>query len=159
MPQTSTRLARLEDLPVLAVFEREVARANFPQAPLEDLTYHTEKLKRAFAREPEGMVVLVDAEGGDIVAWLWLSTRKTLATGERYGVIKSLYVRPSQRRLGLGTLLAQYAVRHFAQREIERIVATVHSSNLAGARTLAKAGFESCHVTYERSGVAGEEAL
>ena len=61
--------------------------------------------------------------------------------------------------VGLGTLLAHYAVRHFAQREIDRIVATVHSGNLAGARTLAKGGFESCQVTYEGSGVAGEEPL
>jgi ribosomal protein S18 acetylase RimI-like enzyme len=149
MAQTSTRLARLDDIPVLAVFEREIARLAFPEDPIEDLEYHTGRLQRAMAREPEGMVVLVEPSSGERVAWLWLVTRTTLATGERYGVLRSLYVRPWARRAGLGTMLAGYAQRHFAERGIKRVVVTLHAGNLAGVRALTRAGFESIHVTLE----------
>ena len=150
MPQTSTRLARLEDIPVLAMFEREIARLSFPDHPIEDLEYHAQRLRKAMAREPEGMTVLVDAESGEVLAWLWLATKTTLATGEHYGVVRSIYVRPVARRAGLGMMLAEYAMRHFQERGIPRVVATVHDANLVGARTLAKAGFERAHITFER---------
>jgi len=150
MAQTSTRRARLEDLPVLAVIERELARSAFPQDPIEDLDYHTDRLRKALAKEPEGMVVLEGPEGEGLVAWLWVVTKKTLATGEVYGILRSLYVRPSARNAGLGAMLAQYALRFFQERGIARVVAKVHSRNLAGLRTLEKAGFEGLHVTLER---------
>lgn len=149
MPQTSTRLARAEDLPILALFERELARVAFPDDPIEDLDYHTEKLRKALIREPEGMVVLVDANSDETVAWLWMVTRTVLATGEQYGVIRSIYVRPSAREAGLGTMLAQYARRYFDAKGIRRIVAKTHAENLAGIRTLNKAGLEPIHLTLE----------
>jgi ribosomal protein S18 acetylase RimI-like enzyme len=152
MAQTSTRLARLDDIPVLAVFERELARLAFPEDPIEDLEYHTRRLQRAMAKEPEGMVVLVEPSHGEMMAWLWLVSRTTLATGERYGVLRSLYVRPWVRRAGLGAMLARYAQRHFAERGINRVVVTLHSANLAGVRALGRAGFESTHVTLEWRG-------
>jgi L-amino acid N-acyltransferase YncA len=149
MQQTSTRHARPEDLPVLALFERELARSNFPDDPIEDLDYHTERLRKALVREPEGMVVLVAPDTQDIIAWLWLVTRRTLATGEAYGVLRSLYVRPPARGAGLGAQLAHYAARYFQERSVHRVVATVHSQNLAGLRTFAKAGFRPVHTTLE----------
>ena len=149
MPHTSTRLARLEDIPVLALFERELARAAFPQDPIEDLEYHAQKLRKSLVREPEGMVVLVNPDSEEIVAWLWMATRAVLATDERYGVVRSIYVRPSARGAGLGGMLAQYALRCFEERGISRVVAKVHSENLPGVRTLASAGFEPIHTTLE----------
>ena len=149
MPQTSTRNARLGDLPVLALFERELARGAFPKDPIEDLEYHTEKLRKALVREPEGMVVLVDADTEEVAAWAWLVTRTTLATGERYGVVRSIYVRPSTRGAGLGALLAEYAVRYFKDRGITRITAKLHSTNAPGVHTLSKAGFQAIHTTLE----------
>lgn len=156
MAQTSTRLARLDDLPVLAVFERELARLSHPDDPIEDLEYHQGRLQKALAREPEGMVVLVEPASGELVAWLWMVTRTTLATGERYGVVRSLYVRPWVRRQGLGTMLVDYARRHFAALGLQRVVATLHASNVAGMRTLARAGFESTQVTLEWRGGGGD---
>lgn len=149
MPQTSTRLARAEDLPILALFEREMARLAFPDDPIEDLDYHADKLRKALVREPEGMVVLVDAQSEETVAWLWMVTRRVLATGEEYGVIRSIYVRPPARGEGLGTMLAQYARHYFDARGIRRIVAKIHADNLAGSRTLNKAGLEPIHLTLE----------
>jgi len=150
MRQTSTRLARPEDIPVLVLFERELAREAFPHDPIEQLDYHEDKLRKAMVREPEGMVVIVDTQTEEILAWLWLTTKTTLATGEQYGVMRSVYVRPSARGRGLGALLGDYALRHFDATDISRIVAKVHSSSEAARQLLEKIGFESVHITYER---------
>jgi len=149
MRQTSTRLARPEDIPVLAVFERELARVAFPDDPIEDLAYHEGKLRRAMLREPDGMVVIVDTETDQLLAWLWAGTKTTLATGERYGVLRSIYVRDPVRGQGLGRLLGEYAVRYFAGSDIHRVVAKVHSGGEAAQRLLEHIGFESVHITYE----------
>ena len=141
MPQTSTRLAQPEDIPVLALFERELARCNFPENPIEDLDYHASRLRKGLVREPEGMVVLVAPETQEILAWLWVITKRTLATAEQYGVIRSLYVRASARNGGLGTMLAEYARSFLHERGIIRAVATVHTGNILAVRTLEKAGF------------------
>ncbi len=149
--ECSTRLATCDDLPALAVIERELARSAFPDDPIEDLAYHRRKLRRALNREPEGMVVLALADDpGAIVGWLWLSTRTTLATGERYGVVRSLFIRPEHRREGLGRCLAEYAVRYFEERGIPRIVAKMSHTNLPAANLLCSVGFAPVHLTLER---------
>ena len=153
--ECATRLATADDLPVLAIFERELARSAFPEDPILDLGYHREKLERALGAEPEGMVVMV-ASGpaavreGEIAAWLWLSTKRTLATGERYGVLRSLYVRARYRTRGLAHDLVRYALRYFDQRGIERIVAKVHHDNAAAINVLRRGGFHALHLTLER---------
>ncbi len=149
-----SRLACEQDIPVLAIFERELARLSFPEDPILDLDYHAEKLRRALAREPEGMIVqTVTAEDApvadEIAAWLWLSTKRTLATGEPYGVLRSLYVRPRYRRHGLALSLADYALRYFARRGVKKIMAKVHAGNAPAIRVLRRAGFRPLHTTLE----------
>jgi len=149
-----SRLATVEDIPVLAIFERELARLSFPEDPILDLDYHAEKLARSIEREPGGMVVQTvraeDAPAGDeIASWLWLSTRKTLATSEIYGVLRSLYVRRRYRRHGLALSLAEYALRYFASRDVKKIVAKVHAENKAALQVLRRAGFEPLHTTLQ----------
>lgn len=149
-----SRLAGPEDLPVLAIFERELARLSFPEDPILDLEYHTEKLRRALEREPEGMIVQTiardDAPAGDeIAAWLWLSTKRTLATSEPYGVLRSLYVRRPYRRHGLALSLAEYALRYFQQRGVKKIMAKVHAGNAPALQVLRHIGFEPLHTTLE----------
>lgn len=147
--ELSTRQAREEDLPVLAVFERELAKLSFPDDPITDLSYHEAKLRRALKAQPEGMIVLTTADDSDIVAWLWLTTKTALATGERYGVLRSLYVRHDLRRQGLASALAAYGQRHFAARGVRRVVSKIHISSEAAERTLAALGFRPLHITYE----------
>ena len=149
-----SRLACAEDLPVLAIFERELARISFPEDPILDLEYHTEKLQRAMEREPEGMIVQTvsapDAPAGDeIASWLWLSTRTTLATSESYGLLRSLYVRPRYRRHGLALSLADYAMRYFSAREVKKIMAKVHATNKPAIQVLRQVGFEPLHTTLQ----------
>ena len=149
-----SRPAAAGDLPVLAIFERELARLSFPEDPILDLEYHTDKLQRAMEREPEGMIVqCVSAEdapaGDEIAAWLWLSTRTTLATAEVYGVLRSLYVRQRYRRHGLALSLAEYALRYFASRDVKKVVAKVHAGNAPALQVLRQIGFEPLHTTLE----------
>ncbi|MEA3403810.1 MAG: GNAT family N-acetyltransferase [Armatimonadota bacterium] len=149
-----SRLATEEDLPVLAIFERELARLSFPEDPILDLEYHTEKLQRAIEREPEGMIVqTVTSEesvaGDEIAAWMWLMTKRTLATGEPYGVLRSLYVRRRYRRHGLALSLAEYALRYFARRDVKKIMAKVHTENKPAVQVLRRVGFEPLHTTLQ----------
>lgn len=153
--EVATRLAAEADLPVLAIFERELARSAFPDAPILDLQYHRDKLERALRAEPEGMVVMVATGPGvpggqEIAAWLWLSTKRTLATGERYGVLRSLYVRARWRGHGLAQDLVGYALRYFADRDVSRVVAKVHHENAAAIHVLRGGGFRPLHLTLER---------
>lgn len=153
--ECTTRLATEDDLPVLVIFERELARSGFPDDPILDLGYHRGKLERALRAEPEGMVVMVAtgpgvAPGGEIAAWLWLSTKRTLATGERYGVLRSLYVRSRWRGRGLAQDLVRYALRYFAGRELPRVVAKAHHGNTGAINVLRGAGFKPTHLTLER---------
>ena len=147
--EISTRQARAEDLPVLAVFERELAKLSFPDDPITDLSYHEAKLQRALQAEPEGMIVLTTSDDTDIVGWLWMTGKTALATHERYGVIRSLYVRYDLRHQGLATTLTTYAQRYFISRGIRRVVAKLHLNSEAGERTLHAAGFKPLHITYE----------
>jgi ribosomal protein S18 acetylase RimI-like enzyme len=149
VPSSSARPAQPRDLPVLAIFERELAKLSFPDDPILDLKYHEEKLTRALASDPEGMVVLTDDATAEIAAWLWMGTRKTLATGERYGVVRSIYVRPEYRGRGLGSSLAEYARRYFDRMDVAKVYAKLHAENAAGIRLLEKVGFEELHVTME----------
>jgi len=149
-----SRLATEEDIPVLAIFERELARLSFPEDPILDLDYHAEKLRRSLEREPAGMIVqTVRADespaGDEIASWLWLSTRRTLATSEAYGVLRSLYVRRRYRGHGLALSLAEYALRHFAARDVKKIMAKIHSENKAALQVLRRAGFEPLHTTLQ----------
>ncbi|NPV46172.1 MAG: GNAT family N-acetyltransferase [Armatimonadetes bacterium] len=152
LPEISTRLAREDDLPVLAVFERELARLAFPQDPITDLAYHEAKLRRALRAEPQGLVVLTTDDDHDIVGWLWVTTKRTLATGEHYGVLRSLYVRHDLRRQGLATALGRYGLRYLRAQGVRRVVAKIHIDNEAAQRTLERLGFEALHLTCEWRG-------
>lgn len=156
--ELSTRLAREDDLPVLAVFERELARLAFPEDPITDLDYHEAKLRRALRAEPEGLVVLTTADDNDIVGWLWLTGKTTLATGERYGVVRSLYVRHDLRRQGLGSALGRYAQRYFANRGLARVVVKFQADNEAAERAFRRLGFTPLHLTCQWRNPAGRAA-
>ena len=148
-----SRLATEDDLSALAIFERELARSSFPEDPILDLKYHEEKLRRALRQEPQGMIV--QSVHAEVASWLWLSTRKTLATGEQYGLIRSIYVRKRYRGQGLALGLAEYALRYFAGRGVRKIIAKVHAENQAGLQVLRHIGFEPLHVTLQYRMTAG----
>ena len=145
--EVSTRFAIDDDLETLAIFEREIACLSFPEDPILDLSYHYHKLQRAMRSEPDGMVVLTLEE--DVVGWLWMTTKISLATKERYGVLRSIYVREDLRRQGLAKSLVQYCLRYFDSRGIHRIVSKVHHENEPALALMRRIGFEPLHVTCE----------
>jgi ribosomal protein S18 acetylase RimI-like enzyme len=145
--EVSTRFAIEDDLQTLAIYEREIACRSFPDDPITDLQYHYDKLKRAMRAEPDGLVVLTLEE--DVVGWLWMRTKVSLATKERYGVLQSLYVREDLRSQGLAKSLAQYCIRYFENRGIHRIVCKVHRENDSGRALLQRVGLKPMHLTYE----------
>ena len=106
--------------------------------------------------ERTGAPVVARPQGSDAAGLAFDTVKQAQETGADVVILAlgepALWAGENNHRLDLGLPGAQ-------QQLFDRIVATVHSGNLAGARTLAKGGFESCHVTYERSGVAGEEPL
>jgi len=150
--EVSTRFAIEDDLQTLAIYERELACLSFPDDPITDLEYHYDKLKRALSSEPDGMVVLTLEE--EVVGWLWMSTKISLATRERYGVLRSVYIREDLRREGLAKSLGQYCIRYFHSRGIHRLVAKIHHANLEAAGMLKVLGFELQHLTLEYNGPA-----
>lgn len=152
--EVSTRFAIEDDLQTLAVYERQLACLSFPEDPILDLDYHYGKLLRALRAEPDGMVVLTLEE--DVVGWLWMSTKVSLATRERYGVLRSIYVREDLRRQGLAKSLGQYCLRYFHSRGIHRVVAKIHHENPEAAGLLKVIGFELMHLTFEYTGPTRE---
>ena len=148
--EVSTRFAIDDDVPALAIFEREVACLSFPEDPITDLEYHTGKLLRALRAEPEGMVVMTLEE--EVVAWLWMTTKISLATRERYGVLRTVYVREDLRGHGLAKSLVQYCARHFESMGIYRVVAKTHHTNQAALGVFRYGGFAPVHLTLERRG-------
>jgi ribosomal protein S18 acetylase RimI-like enzyme len=145
--EVSTRFAIEDDLEVLATFEREVAILSFPDDPIVDLKYHFEKLKRAMRTEPDGMVALTVEE--EVVGWLWMTTKVALPTRERYGVLRSIFIRADLRTQGLAKSLAQYCIRYFESRCIHRIVCKIHRDNASAKALLQRVGLEPVHITYE----------
>lgn len=145
--EVSTRFAIEDDLETLAIYEREIACLSFPDDPIIDLDYHYDKLKRAMRSEPDGMVVLTLEE--NVVGWLWMTTKIALATKERYGILRSIYIREDLRNEGLAKSLAQYSVRHFQSRGIHRIVAKLHHENDSAKALMQRMGMELVHLTYE----------
>jgi ribosomal protein S18 acetylase RimI-like enzyme len=145
--EVSTRFAIEDDLQTLAIYERQIAIISFPDDPILDLQYHHDKLKRALRSDPDGMVVLTLEE--DVVGWLWMRTKVSLATKERYGVLQSVYVREDLRCQGLAKSLVQYCIRYFEAKGIHRIVCKVHHENEAGKALLQRVGLQPVHLTYE----------
>jgi L-amino acid N-acyltransferase YncA len=145
--EVSTRFAIDDDLETLAIYEREIACTSFPEDPITDLNYHYRKLVRAMRAEPDGMIVLTLEE--DVVGWLWMSTKITLANKERYGVLRSIYVREDLRNQGLAKSLAQYCIRYFESNGIHRVVAKIHHENDGAKALMQRIGLELVHLTYE----------
>jgi ribosomal protein S18 acetylase RimI-like enzyme len=78
-----------------------------------------------------------------------MTTKISLATKERYGVLRSVYVREDLRRQGLAKSLVQYCLRYFDSRGIHRIVSKVHHENEPALALMRRIGFDPLHVTCE----------
>jgi ribosomal protein S18 acetylase RimI-like enzyme len=136
------------DFSSILEFEREIARISFPEAPILDKEYHREKLRRALKQDSSHLVVAV--LGKEIVGWLWLRMEKDRSTGERFGYIKTIIVKPEHRHQGFGRKLLEFADRFFQEKRINRIDLIAGAANREALMFFEEMGFETQHSTMRK---------
>ena len=105
-------------------------------------------LRRAANDRSQGLFVIeVD---GQLVAFLWLVILANNWTGERYGYINNLYVRPEFRHQGLGTQCMEKAESFFRSRGIRKVRLTVSCGNAAAVSLYQKMGYGTIRFDMEK---------
>jgi RimJ/RimL family protein N-acetyltransferase len=155
--QVVLRRLRVEDVPTIARFEREIAEISFPEDPVTDLAFYERKLAQAVSdRKSEPMVGETD---GRIVAWAWIGTRENFITHERYGELRSFYVAADFRGTGYALKLMRACMDYCATHGLARLSGRTHAANEAMQAVYQMYGFEAKHITYEhRIAPAGASA-
>ena len=142
------RRLKVEDVPAVAVFEREIAEISFPDDPVTDLAFYERKLRQAIDdRKSEPLVGVLD---GRIVAWAWIGTRENFITHERYGELRSFYVVADFRGTGYAMKLMRACLDYCAKHGLARLSGRTHAANEAMQSVYEMFGFEAKHVVYER---------
>jgi len=145
---------RWEDFPVVLEFERELAMISFPDSPILDENYHRQKIEKATGNKSDSLVV---AElDRDIVGWLWLRTEKDRTSGERFGYVKSIYVKKEYRKSGIGRRLIRVAEERFLRKGLARMNLIVNPSNREAVLFFREMGFEESSLTMRRKLAAGD---
>jgi predicted methyltransferase/ribosomal protein S18 acetylase RimI-like enzyme len=142
------RSYRPSDFQAVLEFEREIASASFPDAPILDATYHRRKLEKASTSPSDSLKVATLNEV--VVGWLWLKTEKDRNTGERFGYVKSIAVRPDQRFQHFGRYLLEAAEQHFRGKGMRRVDLIVSAKNYAASLFFEEAGYEREHSTMRK---------
>jgi GNAT superfamily N-acetyltransferase len=142
------RRLELEDIPVIAQFEREIAEISFPDDPVTDLAFYERKLRQAVS-DPKSEPMVAEA-GGRIVAWAWIGARENFVTHERYGELRSFYVVADFRGTGYAMKLMRACLDYCAMHGLARLMGRTHAANEAMQSVYEMYGFEAKHVTYER---------
>lgn len=136
------------DFSSILEFEREIARISFPEAPILDREYHREKLQRALKQDNSHLHVAVLSK--EIVGWLWLRMEKDRNTGERFGYIKSIIVKPKHRHQGFGRKLLEFADRFFQEKHINRVDLIAGAANHEALMFFEEMGFEPQYSTMRK---------
>ena len=136
------------DFPTVLAFEREISRISFPEAPLMDQAYHREKLEKATRQK--GTYLKVATLQEEIVGWLWLRSETDRNTGERFGYVKTIIVKPEHRHQGFGRRLIDCADQVFTEAGIERIDLIVGATNYDATLFFEEVGFERQHSTMRK---------
>jgi GNAT superfamily N-acetyltransferase len=142
------RRLTIEDVPVIAQFEREIAEISFPEDPVTDLAFYDRKLRQA-ATDPKSEPMVGEA-GGRIVAWAWIGVRENFITHERYGELRSFYVAEDFRGTGYALKLMRACLDYCATHGLARLMGRTHAANESMQAVYQTYGFEAKHVTYER---------
>jgi GNAT superfamily N-acetyltransferase len=142
------RRLTIEDVPVIAQFEREIAEISFPEDPVTDLAFYDRKLRQA-ATDPKSEPMVGEA-GGRIVAWAWIGVRENFITHERYGELRSFYVVADFRATGYAIKLMRACMDYCATHGLARLSGRTHAANEAMQSVYQMYGFEAKHIVYER---------
>lgn len=142
------RELRQDDYSTIIDFEKEIATESFPEAPILDENYHTQKLTKAMAKTPKCLKVAVLDD--EVVGWLWLRTEKDRSTNEKFGYIKSIIVKHQYRHQGIGRKLLEAAEGYFALLGIKRMDLIVSENNYDADIFFEDAGFMKEHSTLRK---------
>ncbi len=141
------------DFPTVLEFEREISRISFPDAPLMDEDFHKEKLQKA--RRQKGNFLKVATLQEEVVGWLWLRSEKDRNTGERFGYVKTIIVKPEHRHQGFGRRLIDFADQVFTEDGIRRIDLIVGAANYDATLFFEEVGFERQYSTMRKRHKSG----
>jgi ribosomal protein S18 acetylase RimI-like enzyme len=147
----AVRAAEERDLDVLAGYEARIAEISFPDDPIVDRAAHRSRLRRALDRDGAGMFVAVEAPGGRVVGWLWVSLNTNFTTGAPYAQFRSLAVESGMEGRGVAEELIRRGLDHARESGMGEVVGRVHVSNVP-MRVLYRAfGFRPQHLTMRRT--------
>jgi len=105
-------------------------------------------LRHAVGDRTQGIFIIeVDEE---VVAFLWIAIFGNNWTGERYGYVNNLYVRPDFRHQGLGKQLMEKAEAFFRSRGIRKVRLTVSSNNPPAVNLYQKMGYRTERLEMEK---------
>ena len=134
------------DVDVVAIFEREIALASFPEDPVTDLAFYGKKLNNNLA-QPGTLVADAD---GKAVGWLWVAKRENSVTKERYCDLRSLYVAPEWRHLGVAFALMDAALAFCRKYHLSKVAGRTFARNEPMQALYQLYGFAPKHIVFER---------
>jgi ribosomal protein S18 acetylase RimI-like enzyme len=144
------RLRRLEerDIETVAGFEREIAKISFPDDPVTDLEFYSNKVKRLLHNNDAACFVAEDDTG--VVGWAYVSARSNFITKERYADFHSIYVSPSQRGGGVVSMLIEAVFEHCRRHKFGHVVFRTRATNEPMKKVLTRVGFVPTQIYYEK---------
>jgi RimJ/RimL family protein N-acetyltransferase len=144
------RLRRLEekDVETVAGFEREIAKISFPDDPITDLKFYSNKVERLVHDDNAACFVAEDDTG--VVGWAYVSQRRNFITKERYADFHSIYVSPSQRGGGVVSMLVEAVFDHCREKKFGHVVFRTRATNEPMKKVLARVGFVPTQIYYEK---------
>ena len=147
-PPFKMRRLEAKDIETVAGFEREIAKISFPDDPITDLGFYTNKLKKVLDDKNASPMVAEDATG--VVGWAHVSIRRNFITKEAYGDFHSIYIASSQRGTGVVAALVQSVFDFCKKEKLGHVVFRTRATNEPMKAVLARFGFVPTQIYYER---------
>lgn len=141
------RMIQENDISVVAQFEKEISIISFGDEAVTDLDFHRKKIKKAMAREQDGMLVLEVEE--KVAGWLWMSPKTNFITNEIYINFRSFYIAEDQRGSQGVYRLMDAGMDYCRRMGAQNIIGKVHVKNLPMRAVYKNYGFEPTHLTME----------
>jgi L-amino acid N-acyltransferase YncA len=143
------RSLKLDDVEVIASFEREIAKISFPESPILDIKFYSKKISGLIG-DPN-VETFVAEHDQKVVGWAYVSKRKNFITKEEYADFHSVYVDPGQRGSGLVSKLANAVLEHCQRNNLTQIVFRTRATNEPMKSVLARHGYVPTQIYYTRN--------
>jgi len=148
-PKARLRPLRIEDIEIVASFERDIAKVSFPDDPITDLGFYMKKVGKLVDDRNAATFVAEDDTG--VVGWAYVSKRQNFITKEAYADFHSIFVSPSQRGTGTADRLAEAVFDFCRKQKLDRVVFRTRATNEPMKAVLARVGFVPTQIFYEKA--------